>query len=385
MYPPGTPGASVPASPFPGATGYGGYGIPAGPSPYAVTPAYGPTPTVTSGLAITALVLSLLWIGGFGSLCAVIFGAVALSQIRSSGGRKSGRGLARAGVIVGVLGLVVSVTVFAAGGVVVTHAPKSSSHLAPDSQTPRTGPVTAGVAQKLTTVSPKVLAAVGVPPQSVVVPPAVLHGQPKLTVKGKPGAVFVGAVFCPYCAAERWAIILAFSRFGTFSNLRQTTSSPWDVYPDTATFSFHGASYSSRYVALATAEHSGNDVNGPGTDTELEPLTTQEAFLWQKYDNSYGYPFLDIGNTAFVVSPSYSPGLLAGLDQIDIASKLSNPNAPSTQAIVGTANYLTAAICATTDQKPASVCDTAVVTKAAEAMNLSTGESLTSMRRTLHP
>jgi hypothetical protein len=234
------------------------------------------------------------------------------------------------------------------------------------------------VMRQLTSVPPRVLASVGVPSQSIVVPPTIKIGQPKLVVDGKPGAVFIGGVFCPYCAAERWAIIVAFSRFGTFAHVEETTSSPWDVYPGTATFSFHKATYTSRYVALAMAEHSGNDVNGPGTDPVLDPLTGQEARLWQTYDDSFGYPFLDIGNTSFVLSPSFTPAVLSGLDQVDIAARLSDPNDPSTEAIVGTANYLTAAICAITGQSPVSVCSSPVVRRAAQAMNLQAGERLAS-------
>ena len=29
----------------------------------------------------------------------------------------------------------------------------------------------------------------------------------------------MGAEYCPYCAAQRWAMIVALSRFGTFSGL----------------------------------------------------------------------------------------------------------------------------------------------------------------------
>lgn len=64
----------------------------------------GPTPT-TSGLAIASLILSILWIGGLGSLLAVIFGAVALSRINRSDGWVRGRGLAGTGLGIGVLGL----------------------------------------------------------------------------------------------------------------------------------------------------------------------------------------------------------------------------------------------------------------------------------------
>ena len=97
----------------------------------------------------------------------------------------------------------------------------------------------------------------------MVAPPTIKKGQPPLTISGKPGAVFIGGEFCPYCAAERWALIMAFCKFGTFTNLKETTSSPWDTDPSTATFSFYGATYSSPYLTFDTSEHESNDTS-PG-------------------------------------------------------------------------------------------------------------------------
>jgi hypothetical protein len=340
---------------------------------------------VTSGLAIAALVIAILWIGGVGSLAAVILGIVALSQIRSSTGTTRGRGLATAAVVIGVVGVAGTVALVASGVVSTSQSALSPTASPPGGvKAPGVTPASSGVIRELTGVPRSVAAAVGVPPQSLVTPPTIRMDQPKLVVDGKPGAVFIGGVFCPYCAAERWAIIMAFSRFGTFSNLEETTSSPWDVYPATATFSFHGVTYSSRYVGLAMAEHSGNDVDGPDTFSLEDPLTRQEADLWQTYDDSYGYPFLDIGNKTLVLAPSFDPSVLAGLDQQDIASRLTNPEIPSTQAIVGTANYLTAAICSITGLKPASVCLVPVVEKAGQAMELSPGELSPGGRLTAH-
>jgi hypothetical protein len=63
----------------------------------------------TSGMAIASLVLGLLWLCGIGSLLATIFGAVAISQISRSNGAISGKGLALAGLVLGILGLTSSV------------------------------------------------------------------------------------------------------------------------------------------------------------------------------------------------------------------------------------------------------------------------------------
>ncbi len=66
-----------------------------------------------------------------------------------------------------------------------------------------------------------------------------LTGQPELTADGKPELLYMGGEYCPFCAAERWAIAAAVSRFGTLSGLHFIHSSPTDVYPSTPTLSFY--------------------------------------------------------------------------------------------------------------------------------------------------
>jgi hypothetical protein len=56
-----------------------------------------------SGLAISSLVLGILWIGGLGSVLAIIFGSIAIYQIRISKGRVTGTGLAIAGLVLGIV------------------------------------------------------------------------------------------------------------------------------------------------------------------------------------------------------------------------------------------------------------------------------------------
>jgi Domain of unknown function (DUF4190) len=63
----------------------------------------------TNGLAVASFVLSLLWIGGLGSLLAVIFAISARRSIMRSGGREGGDGLAIAGLVIGILGILGSV------------------------------------------------------------------------------------------------------------------------------------------------------------------------------------------------------------------------------------------------------------------------------------
>ena len=219
--------------------------------------------------------------------------------------------------------------------------------------------------------------AVGLP--ASVSKPAVLSGQSPLRLDGRPAAIYIGAEFCPLCAAERWAVVMAFARFGTFAGLKETTSSPWDSDPSTPTFSFYGSSYTSRYVTFLPVEREGNDTSGLGTRTNLQPTTPLESRLWSTYDSALGqplgFPFVDIGNRVFVVSASYDPSVLAGLDQAEVARRLADASAPPTRDIVGTANYLTAAICSLTGERPAVVCSVGAVQKAAQVLKLAAGSS----------
>lgn len=75
--------------------------------------AYGPR---TNGLAVTSLVLGIV---GFllcfiGPALAIVFGVIGRNQIRASGGTEQGEGLAKAGIILGVIFLALWVAYFVA-------------------------------------------------------------------------------------------------------------------------------------------------------------------------------------------------------------------------------------------------------------------------------
>jgi len=80
---------------------------PAGPPPGTAPPAAGPgkrtAPAVHDGYAIASLVLSLVWLGGVGSLLGIIFGALSEHEAKRQMRRTSG--LAIAGQVIGVLGV----------------------------------------------------------------------------------------------------------------------------------------------------------------------------------------------------------------------------------------------------------------------------------------
>jgi hypothetical protein len=62
-------------------------------------------PPKTNGTAVASLVLSLVWLGGLGSLLAIIFGISSRRAIKASQGQQTGGGLAVAGFIIGIIGL----------------------------------------------------------------------------------------------------------------------------------------------------------------------------------------------------------------------------------------------------------------------------------------
>ncbi len=64
----------------------------------------------TNAFAIVSMILGIVWLGGLGSLLAVIFGAVAKKQIKRRD--EGGRGMANAGIVLGMAGLVLVIALF---------------------------------------------------------------------------------------------------------------------------------------------------------------------------------------------------------------------------------------------------------------------------------
>jgi len=62
-------------------------------------------PPRNNQFALASLVLSISWVFFIGSILGVIFGHLAMQQIRESEGRETGRGNAMIGLIVGYVGL----------------------------------------------------------------------------------------------------------------------------------------------------------------------------------------------------------------------------------------------------------------------------------------
>jgi Domain of unknown function (DUF929) len=202
-----------------------------------------------------------------------------------------------------------------------------------------------GVVAAVTSVPLSSLARIG--GGQAVTPLQTTGGGTPLSIDGKRTVVFVSEESCPFCAAERWPLVIALSHFGTWSNLGATTSSATDVYPNTATFSFRRAMYHSRLLTLRTTELADN------AGHPLQPETALDAQLIRQYDvppyvnsadQSGAVPFLDIDNHDILAGAQYNPQVLAGLNMRQIAVQLQDPASPVAKAIDGSAQVLIKAI-----------------------------------------
>jgi len=220
-----------------------------------------------------------------------------------------------------------------------------------------------------------------------VTPPIAVSGQPPLTARNSSGAtvpevLYIGAEYCPYCAAQRWSTIIALSRFGTWSNLGNMTSYAHDVYPNTPTFTFAKATYKSKYLVFDSVEEYRNYLNAAGTNYQvLQTPTKEQVALIEKYDTSKyikglttsdgnPIPFMTFDNKFLVSGASYSPDTLTNLSRSAIATGLSDPTSPVTDAIIASANYQSAAICSLTNNQPSNVCTSSGVMAAKTAMKI---------------
>jgi hypothetical protein len=205
----------------------------------------------------------------------------------------------------------------------------------------------------ITHINPSLLAQVNTGSATNLMKP--VKGGPPLTgPTGKPEVFYAGADYCPFCAAQRWALIVALSRFGTFSNVSANTSGENNI----STFTFHNSTYKSQYIDFVPIEMQDNQRNPLETPTPAQQqlISTYDAPPYTSPDSAGSIPFIDIANQLVSAGSYYSPDVLTGHSWDDIASQIKDPSTDISKNVLGAANYLTAAICVATQNQPASVC-----------------------------
>jgi thiol-disulfide isomerase/thioredoxin len=169
-------------------------------------------------------------------------------------------------------------------------------------------------------------------------------GEP-FTSGGKPVVVYVGAEFCPFCAIQRWSLIMALMRFGNFTDLTYMASSPAEG--DLATFTFLGSSYHSNYLVFQPFE------NEDRNHSPLQSVPANYSAEWQTYGNKY--PFMNFGNRYIIPSSTMLYNDLQGKNWTRVLDEINAGDAFGVQ-IKQSANLLSALICKITGDLPSSVC-----------------------------
>src|SRR6185437_2236246 len=172
------------------------------------------------------------------------------------------------------LGLIVLAIVLVAALIVIRNADQTDD----TSDVETVSPAPSSVITALAHVPRATSAAVGVTsPTSPITSPTATGNAPlwESTTPGsgpRPVVFFYGAEFAPYAAAERWPLIVALSRFGTFGSLGLMQSSSSVAFSGTPTFTFWHATYSSVWVDLQAVErYSSLNPTGGGYTTLQTP------------------------------------------------------------------------------------------------------------------
>ena len=174
---------------------------------------------------------------------------------------------------------------------------------------------------------------------------------------------FVGAGFCPYCAAMRWPVVLTLLRFGQLSHLTLTRSGAYDVDPNTPTFGFHRVDFTAsgnslvfRHLELLNRQH----------QLDERPTTAENALITRLDRPPYtrfsgGIPIIVIGDRMVQLGAPVSPSLFKGMDWRQITAVLSSGHGPLWTSVMSETDDLTKAVCAVTGKRPSWVCKSPAV------------------------
>jgi hypothetical protein len=198
-----------------------------------------------------------------------------------------------------------------------------------------------------------VAADLGAPTSAMASPPT--NGFSKVSAPtyrdGRPVLLFIGAQFCPHCAAERWAVVKALSQFGTFANLMSSSSSEGDI----PTFDLTRASYTSRFVSF---DH--KDVEDRAYQP-LQSLDATEQAAFNRYDSAGSIPLILVGGYA-IVGDAYNLSDIQGMSFTSLQRTLQyGASSPIVTDINAETNAITAFLCHANGMRPGAVCGRPVI------------------------
>ena len=176
---------------------------------------------------------------------------------------------------------------------------------------------------------------------------------------GRPVLFFMGAQYCPFCAAQRWALIEATSRFGEWSGLGPFASpSGMDGFGSVPTFDLAAARFTSDVLSVRTKEIA--DASG----RRLQDLDDLEAGLVDAFNPRGSVPFIVAAGAGgqMTIDLAFSPGLLHGNGFEKIRDAVgAGEDTAAVRAIAGQADAITAVLCTMTGGVPSAPCRAPVV------------------------
>lgn len=157
---------------------------------------------------------------------------------------------------------------------------------------------------------------------------------------GKLYVFFMGAEYCPFSAAERWAIVRALQKFGQWDGLKQTMSAARDEpFLNLPTYDFTKANYTSPHVEFASRETKDREFK------PLQKLLKTEEKLVRKFNADKEIPFLLIGGRFMQVGAGFTPKIFIGHTFRQTETELKKAESEIRKTIDDEANIISALMC----------------------------------------
>ena len=157
---------------------------------------------------------------------------------------------------------------------------------------------------------------------------------------GKLTVFFMGAEYCPYSAAERWAIVRSLQKFGQWEGLKQTISAARDQpFLNLPTYDFTEATYNSPHIEFVAREIK---------DREFKPfqkLMKTEEKIVRKHDPKKEIPFLLLGGRFMQIGSGFPPKIFIGHTFRQTETELKKVESEIRKTIDEEANIITALLC----------------------------------------
>lgn len=157
---------------------------------------------------------------------------------------------------------------------------------------------------------------------------------------GKLLVLFIGAEHCPFCAAERWAIVRALQKYGQWSGLKQTISAARDEpFLNLPTYDFTEATYTSSHIEFVARELRNREFK------PLQKLLKTEEKIFRKLNPEKKIPFLLVGGRFVQLGEGFSPKIFIGHTFRQTETELKKIESEIRKTIDAEGNIIAALLC----------------------------------------